>query len=149
MFDKHSISAANPDGSSIYDVMEKALRDAGCDPSQIEMIKTHGTASLLNDEAEAAGMKKLFPRTPALCALKPFVGHTLGACGVVEMVLLSRAAELGFLPANPGVSVTGSLGVSLLQSPSAYHGGDLMLNYFGFGGNNCSLVLSRDHGGHG
>lgn len=140
-FDRHSISAANPDGSSVWEVMQKTLEQCGRQPQDIEMVKTHGTASLLNDEAESAGMKKLFGSVPLLCALKPYVGHTLGACGIVELAMMIQAAQAGLLPANPGIAPSGELGVALQQEPTAYQGGDLVLNYFGFGGNNCTLIV--------
>jgi len=77
--DTHSISAANTDGSTVCNVIEQALVSARLSPTDILALKAHGTASLLNDEAEVAGMKKVFTSLPPLCAVKPRIGHTLGA----------------------------------------------------------------------
>jgi 3-oxoacyl-[acyl-carrier-protein] synthase-1 len=140
----HSVSAANPDGSTVAAVMRQALAAAGLAPAQIDALKTHGTASLLNDEAEVAGLRRLFAAPPPLCALKPFIGHTLGACGLAELVLLCGAAERGFLPGTPGICAGDSdLGVVLNQRPLPLAPGHFMLNYFGFGGNNTSLIVSN------
>lgn len=142
--DTHSISAAAPDGSSIRQVIEMCLQDAGLDAEAIDAIKVHGTASLSNDEAESAGMRQVFSELPPLCALKPHIGHTLGACGLNELILFCSALEAGFLVATPGISAgPGDLGVCLNQEPIALDPGNFMLNYFGFGGNNCSLILSN------
>ena len=142
--DTHSMSAANSDGSTVADVIEQALRRAGVQAADIAAIKTHGTASLLNDEAEAAGMRRVFARMPPLTALKPHLGHTLGACGLNELLLFCAAAERGFLIATPGVGVGDEkLGVSLIQQPLELPRGHFMLNYFGFGGNNTSLIVSN------
>ena len=142
--DTHSMSAANPDGSTVAYVIEQALQRAGLKASDITALKTHGTASLLNDEAEAAGMRRVFAQMPPLTALKPFLGHTLGACGLNELLVFCAAAEQGSLIATPGLGIGDeNLGVSLNQRPLDLPCGHFMLNYFGFGGNNTSLVVSN------
>ncbi len=142
--DTYGISAANPDGSTVAWVIEQALQRASLKPADITAIKAHGTASLSNDEAEAAGMRRVFTQLPPLTALKPYLGHTLGACGLSELLLFCAAAEQGFLIATPGVG-TGDekLGVTLNQMQCALPRGHYMLNYFGFGGNNTSLIVSN------
>src|SRR5688572_2395307 len=100
--DSYSVTAANPDGSSIAAVQSSTLRQAGLDPELVRGIKTHGTASPMNDTGEAAGILRVFPKPPPVCALKPYLGHTLGACGVTELILMAAALERGFFPATPG-----------------------------------------------
>lgn len=142
--DIFGISAANPDGSTVADVIRMALADAGLTPMQIDGVKAHGTASLLNDEAEAAGMRLVFEKLPPICALKPFIGHTFGACGVTELILFCGMAERGFFPATPGVCAAPSdLDITLAQSPRPMQPGVFQMNFFGFGGNNTSLVIAN------
>jgi 3-oxoacyl-[acyl-carrier-protein] synthase-1 len=144
--DTHGVSAANPDGSTVAAVIGGALDAAGVSPADVVAIKSHGTASLLNDEAEAAGLKLVFgERLPLVCALKPFVGHTFGACGVAELVMLCASVSAGFIPGTPGISAApGDLGVDLTQGPTPVGSGHFLLNYFGFGGNNTALVVAND-----
>jgi 3-oxoacyl-[acyl-carrier-protein] synthase-1 len=142
--DTHSISAANPDGSTIDAVMQQALTDAALAASDISAIKTHGTASLLNDEAEAAGLKRTFATLPTLCALKPYIGHTLGACGLSELALFHSLLRTGHVPATIGICAEpGDLGIVFPQAPVAVAPGYFMLNYFGFGGSNTSLIVTN------
>lgn len=142
--DSHSISAPSPDGSTVVQVIEQALHDAGVDAKAIATVKTHGTASLSNDEAEAAGMLAVFGQPPPLCAFKPYVGHTLGACGLIELLLLLGTLARAELPACPGVAASPeALGVALNQQRLPAPAGPIMANYFGFGGNNTSLILQR------
>jgi len=142
--DTHGMSAANPDGSTVSYVIEQALQRAALTPQDIVAVKTHGTASLSNDEAEAAGMRRVFTRMPPLTALKPYLGHTLGACGLNELLLFCAAADQGFLIATPGIGIgDDKLGVSLNQTPIDLPRGHFMLNYFGFGGNNTALIVSN------
>ena len=144
--DTHGISAANPNGSTVAAVIRDALAAARLEPGRILAIKSHGTASLLNDEAEAAGLKHIFAaRLPLVCALKPFIGHTFGACGLSELVMLCACIRSGFIPGTPGISpAPGDLGIGLTQGPTPVGPGAFLLNYFGFGGNNTALVVAND-----
>jgi len=143
--DTYAISATNPDGATVAATIEGALAAAGMKPADIDAVKVHGTASLSNDEAEAAGMLQTFPEMPPVCALKPYTGHTLGACGLNELLLFCGAAERGFLPGTPGVAceATADLGLILTQGADTLAPGNFLLNFFGFGGNNTSLVVSN------
>jgi 3-oxoacyl-[acyl-carrier-protein] synthase-1 len=147
--DTHSVSATNPDGSVVAEVIGAAVNHAALRPQDIAAIKVHGTASLLNDEAEAAGMKRVFSELPPLTAIKPFIGHTLGACGLNELLLFCAAADQEFLIATPGIGNNAvedgdtKLGVSLNQRTCEVLPGNFLMNYFGFGGNNTALVISN------
>ena len=142
--DTSSMVAANPDGSSIARALEQALADAGLDPAAITAVKVHGTANPANDDAEAAGLQRVFSIVPPACALKPFLGHTLGASGLTELILFYRALEQGFLAATPGIGADPALcGVALNQVERPVAHGNFMVNTFGFGGNNTSLIVAR------
>jgi 3-oxoacyl-[acyl-carrier-protein] synthase-1 len=142
--DPFSVTAANPDGGTIAAVQLEALRQAGLDASAVRGIKAHGTASPMNDSGEAAGILRVFPAPPPVCALKPYLGHTLGACGATELVLMASALERGFFPGTPGFEqFDPELGLHPLREASDAPAGDYLLNYFGFGGNNTSLLLHK------
>jgi len=143
--DTYSMSTTNPDGSTVERVINQALACAGVEARDIAALKVHGTASLHSDEAEAAGMRAVFDRVPPLFALKPHIGHTFGACGLNELLLFREATAQGWLPATPGVASPerADLGMPLNQHPTPLEPGHFLLNYFGFGGNNTSLVVSN------
>lgn len=146
--DTHSMSAANADGSTVAGVINAALAEAKLSHSDITAIKAHGTASLLNDEAESAGLLRIFGHAtlPPVCALKPFIGHTLGACGLTELIMFWQAIQHGFVPATPGIGADPAvLGLALNQQQCAINGKAYLLNYFGFGGNNTALVIGREN----
>lgn len=120
--------------------MQRALNTAGVTAEQIGLAKLHGTATGANDLAESAGMRLLYPAAmPPLAVLKPWLGHTLGACGLSETLLLLATLRQGALPAQ-GYADTALL--PLPSEPMAVAPDALLLaNFFGFGGNNASLVL--------
>jgi 3-oxoacyl-[acyl-carrier-protein] synthase-1 len=144
MCDTTSVVAAHADGSTVSRVIEQALSNARLQPRAIAAVKAHGTASPSNDEAEAAGLLRAFATLPPVCALKPFIGHSFGACGLTEMILFYRAIESGFLIATPAIGADPrALGMVLNQTERAMTHGHFVLNSFGFGGNNTSVVISR------
>ncbi len=140
--DTFSISASNPDGSQIARVMGEALKSSGLHSSDIRSIKAHGTGSPLNDNGEAAGMRRLFDQVPPFFSMKAYIGHTLGACGAIETALMTACLTAGQLPASAGFECPDeSLGVEPITRAESAGPGSYMLNFFGFGGNNCSLLL--------
>ena len=56
-------------------------------PSDIDYVNAHGTATENNDLSEGLGMKRLFgPDIPYFSSTKPYTGHTLAAAGSIEAV---------------------------------------------------------------
>ncbi len=140
--DTFSISTSNPDGSRIAAVMREALTSAGIEVDAIAAIKAHGTASPMNDDAEAAGMRQVFADMPPFVALKSSIGHTLGACGATETAFIVAALRAGVLPPTAGFAeYDDRLGVRPQVSARPAGAGYYMLNFFGFGGNNASVIL--------
>ena len=142
--DTFSVTTANPDGSSIAALQRTVLRLCGLQAGQVRAIKAHGTASPLNDAGEAAGLRQAFDPLPPVLALKPYLGHTLGACGIIELALLAGALEQGWMPATAGFSQADpALGLTPLLQEAPAPDGAYLLNYFGFGGSNTALVLEK------
>jgi 3-oxoacyl-[acyl-carrier-protein] synthase-1 len=142
--DTFSVTTADPEGTSVAAVLRQSLAQAGLGPEAIQGIKAHGTGTPSGDLAEAAGLRKAFPELPPFSVLKPHIGHTLGACGVIELVLYAGALAQGRLPARPGpVTADPELGIQALSVSRAAPRGYYLLNQFGFGGNNTVLVLEK------
>jgi 3-oxoacyl-[acyl-carrier-protein] synthase-1 len=141
--DHYSMVASLPDGSTIAGVIDQALADASLAADAIDAVKAHGTANAANDDAEAAGMLRVFPALPPVCVLKPFLGHTLGASGLAETILFYRALEQGFLIATPGSGPSDGFGTSLIRAERPMSRGNFLLNTFGFGGNNTAVVIAK------
>ncbi|WP_303903316.1 beta-ketoacyl synthase N-terminal-like domain-containing protein [Thiohalomonas denitrificans] len=130
---------------SIERSIRGALAEAGLLPENITAIKAHGTATALNDETEAVGTRRVFPeQLPPLTSIKGSIGHTLGACGALETAALSGCLHEGFLPPTAGFSRPDpKLGVVPMRTPLTMGRGVVLCNYFGFGGNNTSLIIEK------
>jgi len=142
--DSHHMSSPHPEGLGARLAMQNALADAGLRPGDIDYIALHGTATPSNDAAEDKGVSGLFGTDTPCSSIKGHTGHTLGAAGAVNAVVCALALAHDLAPAGVG---THSLDPALrsryllnnLERPLRH----TLCNSFGFGGSNCSLVLSK------
>lgn len=141
--DPHNIATHAPDGSVVRTTMERACEDGGIPVQALGAIKCHGTGTIHNDACEGAAVRSLFgEHYPPIFSLKPYCGHTMGACGVVELVLCAQSFAHGTIPATPGFSEPDpEVGIAPTSSHHPYEGAPVVLNYFGFGGNCASMVM--------
>jgi 3-oxoacyl-[acyl-carrier-protein] synthase II len=94
-------TAPEPEGRPVTAVILDALRDARIDPSDVDHVNAHGTATPQNDRAESQGFRAAFGertlRIP-VTALKSMIGHCLGAAGAVEAAVLALTIQRGVIP---------------------------------------------------
>ncbi|RUM33833.1 MAG: hypothetical protein DSY50_07600 [Desulfobulbus sp.] len=140
----HSVAGSDPGGKGIAQVIRQSLSDAQVSPSELTALKAHGTGGELMDLAEMRGMEMAFTDIPDYFSLKPYIGHTLGGCGLAELVLLMECVDNGFIPATPHADPLDEQFTSppVRTNMDVTHG-RFMLNYFGFGGNNTSCILEK------
>ncbi len=140
--DLSSLTTPRADGQSLARVQRQALRHAEVRAEEVCLVKAHATGTQANDLAEAHGIAAVHAHRPPVTALKPFVGHTLGACGVAELALLAGACRAGFVPAaSSDGEAEPDLGIRVLDGAMTAPKGIWQLNQFGFGGNNDVLLL--------
>jgi len=144
----HHMSAPDPYGEGAEAAMRSALRDAGLEPGAIVYLNLHGTGTQLNDAMECSAISRTFPSAPPCSSTKPLVGHALGAAGALEagfcwLTLHQRdAGGLSLIPHAWDGQVDPELApVSLVTKGMRAAVGPVMSNSFGFGGNNCTLIL--------
>ncbi len=149
----YHMSAPEPEGTGAEAAMRAALADAGLAAEAIVYVNLHGTGTPLNDAMEAKAVSRVFGCDVVCSSTKPLVGHTLGASGAIEAafcwLMLARRAgrELPLPPhrwdgipdpALPRLRLA-AVGEHLAPDGLAI----LLSNSFGFGGNNCALVLGE------
>ena len=139
-------TASSPEGKGAYLAMKGALDMAGLQPSDIDYINAHGTATPNNDASESASVTRLFGvcKLPTISSTKAFTGHTTSASGGIEAAICVLAMNHGFIPANlhwqqPAEGLVTP--VTQTRHQPLHH---VLCNAFGFGGNDSSLLLS-DH----
>jgi len=142
--DAYHMSSPHPEGLGARMAMQAALSMAALQPSEIDYINLHGTATQSNDAAEAKAVRHLFgPATPC-SSTKGATGHTLGAAGGIEAVICALALRHGLLPAGLNSrQLDPALELDYLLENREQQVSRVLSNSFGFGGTNCSLVFGR------
>ena len=142
--DAHHMSTPHPEGLGAERALDEALARAGLAPDAIDYINMHGTASQKNDEVEGALVARRFPARTHASSTKGFMGHTLGAAGIVESVISLLAIERGLMPGTVNTNqLDAGFGPQIRLQPAQGEVRYALTNSFGFGGNNCSLVFGK------
>ncbi len=138
-------SSLSENGEGPYRAMSDALQVANLKSSQISFVNTHGTGTENNDEVEGKAMQRIFSNVPPFLSSKSKIGHTLGAAASIESVLsilaLNNNEIYPSLNFKEPVESTGLRPVNVLQKQINEN---VMTNSFGFGGNCCSLIFSKN-----
>jgi len=142
--DGRHITSPNRDTQSV--AMRMALEDAGIDSSMIGYINTHGTSTKAGDISETWATMDVFQRAVPASTLKNYLGHTLGACGVIEAwISLNMMKEKWYCPninlneLDPEVAPLDYITGNGRELDIEY----FMTNNFAFGGINTSLIFKR------
>jgi 3-oxoacyl-[acyl-carrier-protein] synthase II len=140
---------SSPDGKPIIGCVRKTLADAGLAPEQIDHINAHGTATPENDKMEYLGISAVFgehaKRIP-VSSNKSMVGHTISAAGAVEAIFSLLTLEHQRIPPTINYETPDP---TILFDVVGNKARDarvtaVMSNSFGFGGQNASLILTRE-----
>jgi 3-oxoacyl-[acyl-carrier-protein] synthase II len=125
------------DGGRTHDLLEKAILQHGSPAA----ICPHATGTAVQAKADPATFKRVFfTSPPSLHLLKPFLGHTIGASGLLESVILARFLTDKRFPPNRR-NCTMPAGFHLPDQALEATGAIYKLSH-GMGGHNALLALS-------
>jgi 3-oxoacyl-[acyl-carrier-protein] synthase II len=140
---------SSPDGKPIIGCVNKALADAGMTPEQIDHINAHGTATPENDKMEYLGISAVFgerAKQIPVSSNKSMVGHTISAAGAVEAIFSLLTLEHQRIPPTINYEIPDPA-IPFDVVPNKARDARVtavMSNSFGFGGQNASLILTRE-----
>ncbi|MBT9567683.1 MAG: beta-ketoacyl synthase [Thiobacillus sp.] len=137
------INGANPVGADrhvVAQVIADALAASGLMPGQIGLVKLQAAGSPQNDAEEIAGLHQVFQPLPPLTTYKAALGHTLGASGAAELILLLASLESGVWPDATPHAADPALGARWCEAP-AIPPAHVLANILGFGGGHCCVVV--------
>jgi 3-oxoacyl-(acyl-carrier-protein) synthase len=99
----YRITDSHPSGDGPIQAMQRALRDAGATPADVDYLNAHGTSTPMNDKSEAAAAAVVFGDgvgNVAVSSTKSVMGHLIAAAGAVEAVVCALAIRHAMLPVN-------------------------------------------------
>jgi len=149
--DAFHMTLPDESGKTQARAMTMALAEAGLEPSAIDYINAHGTATSVGDIAETKAIKVALgkhARSVAISSNKSMIGHCLGASGAIEAVATVLTIVNSLLP--PTINLTDpdpACDLDYVPLEARFQKVDVAAsNSFGFGGHNVTLVFRRFDG---
>jgi 3-oxoacyl-[acyl-carrier-protein] synthase II len=144
--DAYHMILMNPEATQPARVIQEALSDAGLTINELDYVQAHGAGTVTGDKVEARALQLVLgeavPKTPVV-SLKSMLGHTQGACGAIESVAAVLSIHKGMIPrsincdaVDPECRLAINEERALVKTIRA-----VLMNTFGFGGKNASLVF--------
>jgi 3-oxoacyl-[acyl-carrier-protein] synthase II len=147
--DAYHLTASAPDGEGAQRAMRLAIKSGGLEPADVGYINAHSTSTQVGDAAEIAAIAAVFAnrgKNLAISATKSATGHLLGAAGGIATIYTIMALRTGLLPAtlnldepDEAAAVFDLIAKRARAKDVAY----ALVNAFGFGGVNASLLVSK------
>jgi 3-oxoacyl-[acyl-carrier-protein] synthase I len=138
--DANHLTGPTRDGSGMARALRMALqRTHGETPA---LIIAHGTGTRFNDDSESLAYAQTCPATP-VTACKGIMGHTLGACGVGEIILAHAFYARGLASGCGHLQTVGCAGAISVLPPGIHPlaVGPIIAANAGFGGINGVSVI--------
>jgi 3-oxoacyl-[acyl-carrier-protein] synthase II len=146
--DAFHITAPDPEGDGAVRAIQGALQSAGLKPTDIDLVYAHGTSTPLNDVTETKAIKRALgdhAYNVAVTATKSMVGHMMGAAGAISALAGALTLQEGIIP--PTINhERPDPECDLDYVPNQSRRADvnaLLVNAFGFGGQNVVLAMKR------
>ncbi|MEU3187843.1 beta-ketoacyl-[acyl-carrier-protein] synthase family protein [Streptomyces sp. NPDC006923] len=140
--DAHHITAAHPDGQ--IRAMRRALADSGLSPRDIDHVHAHATSTPKGDLVEARSIGEAIGTHPAVTATKSMTGHLFGAAGAIGALAAILALRDRVIPATQNLEhLDPAVTLDIVRDrPRTGVLKAALVNSFGFGGHNASLVFT-------
>ncbi|OQW96449.1 MAG: hypothetical protein BWK77_04640 [Verrucomicrobia bacterium A1] len=133
------------DGRGLAVAVRKALESAGVSAADIGSISAHGTGTVYNDAMELKAFRQLFDSPRPAYSIKGGTGHTMGATGLVEVVVALESLREQVVPPTVNLREADDEAKGWASAEAVKLAGtraQLSVNA-GFGGVNAALVVKR------
>lgn len=150
--DAGHITQPDEHGTGAARAMRFALEDAQINPTDLDYINAHGTATPLGDKAETLAIKSVFQdhaRRLSISSTKSQLGHSLGASGGIELVVTIQSLLDHVVPPTINLQ-TPDPDCDLDYTPNQARERQVrvaMSNSFGFGGHNACIIVGTPRNG--
>ncbi|MGV3461394.1 MAG: beta-ketoacyl synthase N-terminal-like domain-containing protein [Flavobacterium sp.] len=148
--DANHISGPSRTGEGLVRSIQSALSEANITNDKVGYISAHGTATPFNDEMEAIALNRLGLQDVPVNSFKGYYGHTLGASGLLEMVIGLESMRRGELYASAGYDEPGvSQPINVITDNKKKDFAVFLKTASGFGGCNTAVLFERTGNGEG
>jgi 3-oxoacyl-[acyl-carrier-protein] synthase-1 len=142
--DANHISGPSRTAEGSYIAIKKALRQANINPEQIDHISSHGTATPYNDEMESIAIERHGLENVPVNSIKGYLGHTLGAAGIIETAILLEEMRQNTVVKTAGFKESGvSRPINIIDYNYDKEISTCLKMASGFGGSNAAMIISK------
>lgn len=142
--DANHISGPSRTGEGLQIAIRNATSFSGLKPNDIDFISSHGTATEYNDEMEARAFSSAGMETIPINSFKGYIGHTLGASGVIEAALSLQSMRNNILIKTAGFENHGvSKNINVISENRQAKIDTCLKTASGFGGSNAAVVFQK------
>ena len=126
--------------------MQRAIKDAGVTPADIDYVNAHATSTLQGDAFEADALNQLFGalQTP-ISSTKSMTGHECWMAGASEIIYSNLMMLNDFIAPNINFENPDehSQALNIIAQTKEQRINTYLSNSFGFGGTNSALVIRK------
>ncbi len=142
--DANHISGPSRTGEGLFLAIRQAMNLAGMTAEKIDSISAHGTATDYNDEMEAIAFSRAGLESVPLNSYKGYLGHTLGAAGVIEAAISLRSMKMNMLFRSAGYEHHGvTKKISVIKENMEKEINTCLKTASGFGGSNAAVIFQK------
>lgn len=143
--DANHISGPSRTGEGLKRSIEKTLVAAQLNPTAIDFISAHGTATLYNDEMEAIAFNRMAMQHIPLHSLKGYFGHTLGTSGLLETIMSMESLNHNELICSKGFETLGvSASINVITKKQLKPLTCFLKTASGFAGTNAAILIKKE-----
>eukprot|EP00563_Minutocellus_polymorphus_P015987 CAMPEP_0181057298 /NCGR_PEP_ID=MMETSP1070-20121207/20174_1 /TAXON_ID=265543 /ORGANISM="Minutocellus polymorphus, Strain NH13" /LENGTH=477 /DNA_ID=CAMNT_0023136699 /DNA_START=45 /DNA_END=1478 /DNA_ORIENTATION=+ len=150
--DAHHITTPAPEGRGLAKAMDMAMEMSGLDATDVNYVNAHGTSTAYNDKFETMAIKTVFGDHATakdgkfvVSSTKCVTGHTLGAAGGLEAVVIARSIADSVVPPTINYK-TADPECDLDYVPNDKREMEVkgaMSTNLGFGGHNAAILFKK------
>ncbi|MEZ4317040.1 MAG: beta-ketoacyl-[acyl-carrier-protein] synthase family protein [Myxococcota bacterium] len=136
-----AVHIASPAPEGMVQAIHRCLQDAGIGPGEVDYINAHATGTVAGDAAEADALYGIFGDRVPVSSSKGHLGHTLGACGVIEAAVSIMALQRQIVPGTRNLEEPDVAPIHLVRSAEPRPLRRVLKTNFAFGGVNSVLLF--------
>lgn len=140
--DANHISGPSRTGEGLYRAITKALKISNTD--KVDFISAHGTATKYNDDMESIAFDRAGLSDVPVNSFKGYFGHTLGAAGILELILSMKSIQQGLLVKCMGYEESGTaMPLNIIAENQPKEINTVLKTASGFGGCNAAAIIKK------
>lgn len=140
--DANHISGPSRTGEGLVRAVNETFKRSKINSSSIDYISAHGTGTIYNDEMESIAFNRLEIDKVPVNSYKGYFGHTLGAAGIIEILVSMISLENSRLFKSLGYSTQGtSIPLAIIEENKSATIKTVLKTASGFGGGNAALAF--------